>query len=71
MESILVLTHADETGSAPTKASLEAVTAGQELAAQLGAPLIIVIVAAQPQHLPKGLPSARVLAVSGDAFAPA
>ena len=29
MESILVLTHADETGSALTKASLEAVTAGQ------------------------------------------
>jgi electron transfer flavoprotein alpha subunit len=69
MESILVLTHADETGSAPTKASLEAVTAGQELAAQLGAPLTIGIVAAQPQHLSKGLPSARVLAVSGDAFA--
>ena len=33
-ESILVLTHADETGSALTKASLEAVTAGKELAAQ-------------------------------------
>ena len=32
MESILVLTHADETGSALTKASLEAVTAGKELA---------------------------------------
>jgi electron transfer flavoprotein alpha subunit len=46
MESILVLTHADETGSALTKASLEAVTAGLELAAQLGASLTIGIVAA-------------------------
>ncbi len=44
-ESILVLTHADETGSALTKASLEAVTAGKELAAQLGASLTIGIVA--------------------------
>ena len=35
-ESILVLTHADETGSALTKASLEVVTAGKELAARLG-----------------------------------
>ena len=38
-ESILVLTHADETGSALTKASLEAVTAGKQLAAQLGTSL--------------------------------
>ncbi len=34
MEKILVLTHADETGAALTKASLEAVTAGLELAAR-------------------------------------
>ena len=45
MENILVLTHADETGSALTKASLEAVTAGLELAARLSAPLTIGIVA--------------------------
>ena len=45
MESILVLTHADETGSALTKASLEAVTAGMELAARLSASLTIGIVA--------------------------
>jgi hypothetical protein len=32
-ESILVLTHADEMGSALTKGSLEAVAAGKELAA--------------------------------------
>jgi electron transfer flavoprotein alpha subunit len=50
MESILVLTHADETGSALTKASLEAV-------------------AADATNLSKSLPSARLLAVSGEAFA--
>ena len=32
MESILVLTHADESGSALTRASLEAVAAARELA---------------------------------------
>ena len=45
MESILVLTHADETGAALTKASLEAVTAGKELSARLNASLTIGIVA--------------------------
>ena len=45
MESILVLTHADETGSALTRASLEAVTAGLELAARLRTPLTIGIIA--------------------------
>jgi electron transfer flavoprotein alpha subunit len=69
MESILVLTHADETGSALTKASLEAVTAGQALAASLNAQLAIGIVAADATNLSKSLPSARLLAVSGEAFA--
>jgi electron transfer flavoprotein alpha subunit len=69
MESILVLTHADETGAAFTKASLEAVAAGKDLAARLSAPLTIGIVSADPQFLSKSLPSARVLAVSGEAFA--
>jgi len=46
MENLLVLTHVDETGSALTKASLEAVTAGRELATRLGASLTIGIVAA-------------------------
>ena len=45
MESILVLTHADESGFALSKASLEAVTAGKELATQLKASLTIGIVA--------------------------
>jgi electron transfer flavoprotein alpha subunit len=68
MESILVLTHADETGSALTKASLEAITAGLELAARLSAPLTIGIVAADATNLTKGLPSA-VLTISGEPFA--
>jgi electron transfer flavoprotein alpha subunit len=70
MESILVLTHADETGAALTKASLEAVTAGQELAARLSATLTIGILAADPTNLSKSLPSAGpAVAVSGEAFA--
>ena len=71
MESILVLTHADETGSALTKASLEAVTAGKDLAARLKAPLTIGIVAVDATNLAECLSSAgaRLLAVSGEAFA--
>ncbi len=68
MESILVLTHADETNTALTKASLEAITAGLDLAARLGAPLSIGIVAADATNLTIGLPSAA-LTVSGEAFA--
>ncbi len=73
METILILTHADETGAALTKASLEAVTAGLELAARLSAPLTIGIVAKDATTLTKALPSAgpRLLAVSGEAFAQA
>jgi electron transfer flavoprotein alpha subunit len=68
MESILVLTHADESGAALTRASLEAVTAGKELAARLNATLKIGMVAADPQPLSKGLPCAA-LAVADPAFA--
>jgi len=73
MESILVLTHVDETGSALSKASLEAVTAGKELAAQLSATLSIGIVAENPASAASSLAStgARLLAVSGEAFAQA
>ena len=73
MESILVLTHADESGSALTKASLEAVTAGKELAAQLSASLTIGIVAADAAAAANSLAStgARLLAVAGEAFAQA
>jgi electron transfer flavoprotein alpha subunit len=72
METILVLTHTDETG-ALTKASLEAVTAGQELAARLSAPLTIGMVAADATAAASALVStgARLLAVSGVAFAQA
>jgi electron transfer flavoprotein alpha subunit len=64
------LTHADETGAALTRASLEAVTAGKELAARLSASLTIGIVAVDATNLAKTLAFAgsRLLAVSGEAF---
>jgi electron transfer flavoprotein alpha subunit len=73
MESILVLTHAEESGSALTRASLEAVTAGKELAAQLKASLTIGIVAVDAATAANSLASTgvRLLAVSGEAFAQA
>ena len=46
METILVLTHVDETGSALTKASLEAVSAGVELARNTRRKLTIGILGA-------------------------
>ena len=71
METILVLTHADENGSALSKSSLEAITAGKELAARLSATLIIGVVAKDAAAAAQALAStgARVLAVSGEAFA--
>jgi electron transfer flavoprotein alpha subunit len=71
MESILVLTHADDTGSALTRASLEAVTAGLELVSQLKSSLTIGIVAANAASAASSLAStgARLLAVSGEPFA--
>ena len=71
MESVLVLTHADESGSALTRSSLEAVTAGQQLAARLGAQLTIGIVTPHLGPAADELASAgaRLLAVSGEAFA--
>ncbi len=73
METILVLTHADETGSALTKASLETVTAGLELAARLSAPLTIGIVATEATSAAAALAEsgARLLVVSGEAFSQA
>ena len=73
MRSILVLTHADETGSTLTRASLEAVTSGLELATRLSIPLAIGIVAVDPSAAATALASAgaRLLAVSGEAFAQA
>ena len=76
MESILVLTHAGETGFALTKASLEAVTAGQELAARLSAPLTIGIIASDSSDAAAAASTlaatgARLIGVSGEAFAQA
>jgi electron transfer flavoprotein alpha subunit len=74
METVLVLTHADESGTALSRHSLEAVTAGIELAARLNEPLAIGIVAGDAQPLSKGLPSAglagtRIFAAIDPAFA--
>jgi electron transfer flavoprotein alpha subunit len=72
MESILVLTHGDESG-ALTRGSLEAVEAGRGLAARLGAPWTIGIVAADATPAANAVAGvgARILAVSGEAFAQA
>jgi electron transfer flavoprotein alpha subunit len=71
MESILVLTHADESGAALTKASMEAVSAGKQLADRLSSPLTIGIVAPDGAALAPCLAptGARVMAVAGEAFA--
>lgn len=73
MESILVLTHADEGGAALSRASLETVAAGRELAARLGSLLTIGILAADAAAAAGAVAAAgaRVLAVSGEAFAQA
>jgi electron transfer flavoprotein alpha subunit len=70
MESILVLTHADENGATLTRASLETITAGQELSARLGASLFIGVIASDVATAAAPLASigARILAVSGEAF---
>lgn len=68
MESILVLTHADEPGNALPKPSLEAITAGRQLAARLGASMTVGILASRAELVSGGLPCA-VLAVCGEAFA--
>jgi electron transfer flavoprotein alpha subunit len=66
MENILVLTHCD--GSGLTKASLEAVAAGQELAARLAAPLSIGVVGAAEALNTVAATGAKFFAVSGEAF---
>lgn len=72
-ESILVLTHAGETSSSLTKASLEVVAAGKELAARLNAPMTIGIIAADSTAAARSIADAnvRVLGVSGEPFAEA
>ncbi len=71
MESILVLTHADEAGDQLSKGSLEAVTAGKNLAALLGAKLTVGIVCEDSKVIAQCLSSAeaRLLTVAGEMFA--
>ncbi len=71
MESVLVLTHTDETRATLSKGSLEAITAGIQLAARLGSALTVGIVCSDADSLAKGLPliDARWLVVSGEPFA--
>jgi len=71
MESILVLTHADENGGQLSKGSLEAVTVGRDLAARLGTKLTIGIVSGNSKDLAPCLASteARLLSVAGEEFA--
>jgi electron transfer flavoprotein alpha subunit len=73
MEKLLVLTHVDESGGALTRASLEAVAAGMEIAGDLEASVTIGIVGAQTEAAAQQLAgtAARVLAVGGEAFAEA
>ena len=73
METILVLTHVDDSGAALTKASLEAVTAGLELSRQISAPLTIGIIGLNAEAAATAVAAtgARLLAVSGEAFAQA
>jgi electron transfer flavoprotein alpha subunit len=69
MESILVLTHTDDANTL-TKASLEAISAGISLAAQLSAPLTIGVLATDATPAQSLAPtSARLLVVFGEAFA--
>jgi electron transfer flavoprotein alpha subunit len=73
MESILVLTHADDSGATLTKASLEAVTTGKELAARLGVELTIGIVAKHANSAASQLATtdSKLLAVQGEPYAQA
>jgi len=73
METILVLTHVDDSGATLTKASLEAVTAGLELSRQISTPLTIGILGLNAESAVSSLADtgARLLAVSGEAFAQA
>ena len=73
MESIFVLTHTDESGSALTRGSLEAVAAAKELADILSAPLAIGILGADNAAVATSVAgaAARIFAVSGETFAQA
>jgi electron transfer flavoprotein alpha subunit len=71
METILVLTHVDEGGAALTGASLEAVSAGLALSTRMGQPLAIGILGLNAKAAASAVAAtgARILTVSGEAFA--
>lgn len=71
METILVLTHVDESGATLTAASLEAVTAGLELSIRMGVPLAIGILGLNADAAANAVAGtgARILTASGEAFA--
>lgn len=70
MENVLVLLHVDETGNALPKIALEALSAGQNLAAALGSQLTVGIVGASVEAAANQIAScgARILGVSGPEF---
>lgn len=69
-ESILVLTHADEGGSALTRASLEAVAAAVEMATKIGASLAVGVVATDSNAAARSTcgSGAHVFGVCGEVF---
>lgn len=72
MESILVLTHIDDSGACLAKTSLEAVTAGMDLAKRLAVPLSIGVIGGDTSAAGSlAQTGARLLAVTGEAFAQA
>jgi electron transfer flavoprotein alpha subunit len=72
-ETILVLTHVDESGAVLTKAALEAVTAGVELSRRMGAALTVGMVGRDAEAAASAVAAtgARLLAATGEAFAQA
>lgn len=69
-DSILIWTHTDEAGTALTKASLEAVKAGKDLAYSLGATVAIGIIGTEVTRASGALAGcgARVIAVAAEAL---
>jgi electron transfer flavoprotein alpha subunit len=73
METILVLTHVDESGSALTKGSLEAVAAGCDVAKRLQCGISIGVIGTDAGQAAELLAStgAKILVADGDRFAQA
>lgn len=73
METILVLTHVDESGSALTRGSLEAVTAAQQMAARFATGFAVGVLGAKAGEAAQELAgaNAKVFVAEGDALAQA